>query len=182
MAEQSAASKSRQQLEGILRSPTRLRAVITIFLVGAWYFGVYQPAVTRIEAKQRQLDGERKRLLLASNIEDLRNENNRFRSRFAKQNDQNAAVQYLIKGVRAFPLKLTNLDHKMPKDVGPFKTIFVTLGVEGEYPTLEKLMRWIETNPRMYRIDQIRIDPLRFGCKNNQNIYKMQLVIMGVLG
>jgi type II secretory pathway component PulM len=181
MAQPAKVSKTKQQLEGILRSPTRLRAVITIFLVGLWYFAIYQPAVTQIDEKQRQLDGERKRLLLASNIEDLRNENDRFRRRFPTQTDQNAAVQYLIEGVRAFPLKLTNLDHKMPKDVGPFKTMFVTLGVEGEYPTLEKLVRWVETNPRMYRIDQIMLDPPRFGV-TAQNSYKLQLVIMGVLG
>jgi type II secretory pathway component PulM len=181
MAQPAKVSKTKQQIEGILRSPTRLRAVITVFLVGGWYFAIYQPAVTRIEEKQRLLDGERKRLALATNIDDLRIENERFRSRFPKQSDQNAAVQYLIEGVRALPLKLTSLDHKMPKDVGPFKTMFVTLSVQGDYPTLEKLLRWIEVNPRMYRIDQLRLDPPRYGV-SDQNAYSMQVVVMEVLG
>ena len=40
MSQQAKVSKSKQQLEGVLRSPMRLRAVITIFLVGLWYFAI----------------------------------------------------------------------------------------------------------------------------------------------
>jgi type II secretory pathway component PulM len=181
MAQTDQESKSRAQLEALLGSPMRLRAVMTLVLVGAWYFAVYQPAVGHIEQKQQTLAMERKRLQLAETIEHLRSENKRFRDRFPKQRDQNAAIQDLLEGIRPFPLKLTNLDPKPPKDVGPFKSMLLDVGVEGDYLTLEKLLRWLETNPRLYRVDQIRIDPARVGNGGRLN-YRMQLVLMGVLG
>jgi hypothetical protein len=181
MAQQADKPSAKARIQTLLRNPTRLRVAITVVLAGIWFFAIYQPTVAQIGDKQQRLETERKRLALAETIGDLRAETQRFKLRLPKHADQNAAIQYLLDGVRSFPLSNTTLDPKSPKEIGPFKTLVADLGVDGQYADLEKLLRWLETNSRLYRIDQIRIDPAKVG-KGERPAYRMQLIVIGVLG
>jgi hypothetical protein len=166
--------------ESLHRHPNRFRAILTLSLVAFWYFACYQPIVGQIDETRQQYEIERKRLALAEQIEELRKQTQSFADRLPKVVDQNAALQYLIDGVRALPLKLINLEPKMPKDVGPYKSVVADLTVEGNYADAERLLRWVEGNPkRLYRVDAIRLDPSK-PMPGQPRRYKMQILIVGV--
>jgi hypothetical protein len=168
------------RLEALVRHPLQFRVAIAVALIVAWYLAYYQPTVAAIEATRARLEIERKRLGLAEQIEDLRGQAARFRDRIPALTDQNAALQYLLDAVRAYPLKLTSLEPKPPKEVGPYKTLVVDITVEGAYGDLERLLRWVETNPeRLFRVDLIRLERARLQGPGVPR-YQMQLVITGV--
>ena len=129
-------------------------------LLGAWYVALYQPAIARITTMTRRLGAERRRLELAVQIEDLRLLTRRFQERLPRSPDQNEVVQYLVGGIRQRPIKLVSLVPKDTSELGPYKRVQVVVSVEGSYASLEALVRRIETDPHLFRIEQID-DPTR---------------------
>ena len=68
-------------------------------------------------------------------------------------------MQYLLGGIRRFPLRLTALDCDPPRDVGPYKAVVLRVDLEGAFFDMDALLRWLESNPRLFRIDSLRISP-----------------------
>ena len=50
--------------------------------------------------------------------------------------------------------------------------------LEGRFLNLNALLRWLETNDRLCRVDLIRIVP----HQKDNNLVKMQLTVLGVMG
>jgi hypothetical protein len=174
------ASAIRERLDALVRNPVQFRAALAAVLVAAWFFACYRPAVGRIDELGRRIDVERKRLALGKEIEALREQTGRFHDRIPKQVDQDAAVQYLLDGVRSYPVKLTNLEPKPTKDVGPYRALIAELSVEGAYAELERLLRWIETDrERLFRVDSVRLDRTKAAAGEARR-YQMHLVVTGV--
>lgn len=169
--------------EGILRSPMRLRVVIGGLMFGSWFLAVYQPAVDQIERAKRRLDTETKRSMLADEIAGLREQTERFMKRVPPKADQNEVVQHLLEGIRSRPVKLVNLEPKGTVELGPFKLLQVGVSLEGDYAGLEQLLRWIETEPRMFRVEQIRMEPEREKATADGGAqYTLELLVLSVLG
>ncbi len=161
-----------------LHDPVQLRVFIVSMALTAGYLFVYMPLSSEITETTRQLTKEQQRLELARDIEHLRAEQRRFESRLPKKRDPNEWVEYLLGGIRVLPLKLVALDSKAPQDVGPFKAIVLNCELEGAFQDMEQLLRWIEFNDRLFRIDSVKISPHR----SNNGTLVMQLVVLGVLG
>jgi type II secretory pathway component PulM len=179
----SSVSRLKGALEGILRSPLRLRVVVGVTLLGAWYVALYQPAIARITTVTRRLGAERRRLELAVQIEDLRLLTRRFQGRLPRSPDQNEVVQYLVGGIRQRPIKLVSLVPRDTSELGPFKLVQVVVSVEGSYASLEALVRWIETDPHLFRIEQIDIQRARAQARPGQaGVYVLELTVVGIYG
>ncbi len=125
-----------------------------------------------------KLAAEEKRLSVAEDIEHLRKEEKRFVQRIPGKRDPDEWIEYFLSGIRPLPLKLNSLDAKPPIDVGPYQAIVVNCELEGSFPDMEKLIRWIEYNDRLIRIDLLRINPHRSG----NGTMVLSLVLLGVMG
>lgn len=161
-----------------LHHPLQLRIFVAAVVLLIGYGAVYMPLDGAIEDTTHQLTKEEHRLNLARDIEHLRAEQKRFQDRLPKQRDPNEWVEYLLGGIRALPLKLVTLDAKTPLDVGPYKAVVLICELEGGFHDMESLLRWIEFNDRLFRIDSVKISPHR----SNNGTLVMTLIVLGVMG
>lgn len=172
--------------ENILRSPFQLRAVVGVVLLGTWYFGLYQPMVTQTLTMTQVLKTERKRLELATTIEDLRLLTRRFQEKVNQSSDQNEVVQYLMGGIRQRPIKLVSLVPKSTSELGVYKLVQVAISVEGSYTNMEALMRWIEADPHLFRIEQFEFELARTQSvaepQDEDGLYSLSLIVVGIFG
>jgi Tfp pilus assembly protein PilO len=173
--------KAKGQLRQVvehLQKPIHLRISITGVLLVSWYFAVDTPIEESISVTTRQVAQEKKRLGLALEIEKLRKQVSKFEGRLPQKTDPNEWVQYMLEGVRAYPLKLVLLDTDKPRDLGPYKAIVVRLTLEGGYRDINAFLRWVESNPRLLRIDSVRLEPKR----NDHGVVAADLIVLGVMG
>jgi len=168
----------KEQLVNRLYDPVQLRVFTTGVVLLAGYAGIFMPLSERIETASRQLAVETKRLDLAREIEDLRSQHERFKDRIPEKSDANEWVQYVLGGIRGFPLKLVALDSDPLREIGPYKTLVLRIELEGSFPEMNGFVGWLETNERLFRVDTVRIQPHRSG----NGTMVMQLVVLGVMG
>ena len=161
-----------------LHNPTQLRAIVTGLVLLVGYVGVYMPLSGGMEATGRELTQEQKRLELACDVEHLRAQFDRFKHRLPKQRDPNEWVQYVLDGVRKFPLKLAKLDAEAARDLGPYKAVVLRMEFEGAFSDLDSFLGWLETNERLFRVDTVKIAPHRSG----NGTLVLQMVVLGVMG
>jgi hypothetical protein len=171
-------SAIKAQLVDRLHNPVQLRVLIAGTVLLAGYAGIYVPLSGQIDATSRQLAAETKRLDLARAIEHLRSQHKKFKNRVPEKSDANEWVQYVLGGIRRFPLKLVGLDTDPIRDVGPYKAIVLRIELEGAFPGMNGLLAWFETNERLFRVDLVRIQPHRSG----NGTLVMQLTVLGVMG
>ena len=105
-----------------------------------------------------------------------------FQARLPHTADQNEVVQYLVGGIH-HTIKLVTLEPKATTELGPYKLIQIFVSVEGSYASLEALVRWIETDTHLFRIELIEIEPARESSSPGQaNVYSLALSVLGVVG
>ena len=136
------------------------------------------PLSGEIEETSRKLASEKKRLDLARDIEHLRAQHKTIKHRLPEKSDTNEWVQYVLGGVRRFPLKLVTLDSDPLRHVGPYKAVVLRIELEGQFPDMNGFLGWLETNERLFRADSVRIQPHRSG----NGTLVMQLTVLGVMG
>ena len=105
----------------------------------------------------RKIVREQKLAVLAEKIEQLQTQCKQIDNWLPKQTDSKEWMQYMLDGIRKLPLKLVKLDFLAPRTVGPYQAMVMRIEVEGSYYDLDRLLRWIETNPRLLRVDDVGI-------------------------
>jgi type II secretory pathway component PulM len=198
MSEAAKSSKGLKSIEAALRAmshnPSQLRVVLAVGLAVVWYMAVYQPLQGQLDSATQRLDTERKRLALASQVERMREEVARFEQRLpvrvsaGSPVDPNEAVQHLLDGVRRLPVRLVSVDPGQVQEFGPYKAVSVKIKAEGSYADLDRMLRWVETNPRMFRVDAIVVEPAEAvgaaarAAASKDPCYAMDLTVVGVIG
>jgi Tfp pilus assembly protein PilO len=167
-----------RELLANLHDPFRLRVLVTGLMLLVGYVGIYMPLSGRIEETTRKLSDERRREELANEVDCLRAQVARFQARLPVDTDTNQWVQYVLSGIRQFPLKLNNMGSHSPQRVGPYEAVALYIEVEGEYSDLDSFLHWLETNDRLFRIDSAKIAPAR----NENDKLTMQLELLGLKG
>ena len=84
-------------------------------------------------------------------------------------------MQYVLAGVRKFPLKLTNLDSDDPQRVGPYEAVVLHVELAGGFQHLDAFLHWLESNHRLFRVDSAKIAPSR----GERGGLVMQLTLLG---
>ena len=161
-----------------LHNPLQLRVFVTTLILLAGYLGVYVPLSHDIDATARGLETEKKRLQLACEIEHLRAQYDRFQHRLPHKADPNEWVQYVLGGIRGFPLKLARLDADPPRTVGPYRAVALRIELEGAFRDHSAFLRWLETNDRLFRVEAVNLMPHRSG----NGTVVMQLTVLGMMG
>lgn len=185
MAATSKKTASPSVLRSVVENPSRLKVVLSALFLAGWYFGIHAPLSGKIEERTTTIKAERDRLELAKLVDHLRNETARVSARIPDDSDGNEWIAFLMNQVRKFPLKLVSLDPRPPTEVGPYKVVSFRMAVEGKYMELERLLRSIETSPRILRVELAKISPkLEDSSTRNkrasQNM-ELQLHILGVI-
>ncbi len=159
-----------------LHNPLQLRICVLVVALAAGYFGVYMPLNGRIVETTRKLDRDRKMLDLVSSIEQLQKQYHQFESRVPQQADSKEWVQFVLNGISQLPVNLVSLDCKIPKELGPYKAIVLQVQLEGTFFELDQVFRWVESNRRLLRADDIRLAPRR----GAEGAITMQLTLVGM--
>ena len=105
----------------------------------------------------------KKHLELARDIELLRDQVKQFKRRLPEDTDSNEWVEYVLTGLRTIRLKLVALDPKATVQHGPFHLVVLRIELEGGFHDLDRLLGWIESNERLFRVESIRIEPYKNG-------------------
>jgi hypothetical protein len=178
----------KSQLIERLHNPLQLRILVIGTVLLAGYGAVYVPLTTQIAKTAQALDRERKMAVLAQSLEHLQTQCARFAKRLPQQADSKEWMQYMHEGIRTFPLKLSKLDCLAPRQIGPYKVMVLTIELEGSLFDLDRFLRWIETNPRFLRADEITI-ALAAGKERgkpkgseNKDDMTMKLTVLGMAG
>jgi type II secretory pathway component PulM len=176
------ANRSKVLLEGVVQNPLRFRVALGIGLVVVWFFVFYQPAVSRIELTRDALTAERKQLDTALQIDLLRRQVAAFQSSQPSRTDQNEMVQYLVAAIRQRPVKLVNLEPRGTIELGPYRVQQITIVIEGDYASLVALLHWIESDPRLFRIERLRLEAERVKSDSSNPALRPCKLDIGVLG
>ena len=171
-------TRFKAELVARLQNPAQLRAFLVALLLLIGYVGVYMPLSSGMETTSRKLAQEKRRLDLARDIEHLRAQSESFQNRLPEQRDPNEWVEYVLSGVRSFPVKLAKLDADAARDLGPYKAVVLRMEFEGSFSGLDSFLGWLESNERLFRVDSVKIAP----HKGGNGKLTMQLVVLGVMG
>jgi hypothetical protein len=90
--------------------------------------------------------------------------------------DTNEWVQYLLGGIRQFPVKLVSLDPDGTGQIGPFKVAVMRVEMEGQFKDLGEFLQWLALNQRLFRVSTIRLAPGR----DDDGLLSLQLTLTGV--
>lgn len=147
----------KNQLNDLLHDPLGLRVVVIGAILLAGYGAVYTPLSARNDVRNRTIKREQKLADLAEKLEHLQAQCKRLDKWLPKQSDNKEWMQYMLDGIRKFPVKLSKLDCLAPRPVGPYQAVVMRIEMEGSYYELDEFLRWLEQNPRLLRIDEISI-------------------------
>ena len=102
----------------------------------------------------------------------------KFRDRLPQGTDPNEWVEYTLAGIRSFPLKLLKLEPQGVKKFGPFQIMVLRIEIQGSFADLERLLGWLEFNPRLLRIDVVNIQK----SGGVEGGLTLRLTVLGVIG
>ncbi|HTQ37435.1 MAG TPA: type 4a pilus biogenesis protein PilO [Pirellulales bacterium] len=161
-----------------LHNPGFLRAVVTGIVLAVAYVGVFSPLAANIDEDMHKLAAQKKLLETVQDIETLRKEYATFKDRVPDKADTDEWVQYMLVGIRQFPLKLILLDPGAPKEVGPYKGIVMRIELNGQLRDMNDFLKWLESNPRLVRVDIMDIET----SIQTKGALVMHLTVVGVTG
>jgi hypothetical protein len=167
-----------QDLLQPLHGPCRLCAVTTGLMLLVGCAGIYLPLSTWIDDTARSLQRERTRQDLCCQVECLRAQVDKFAARLPQKTDTNEWVEYLLGGLRKFPLHLVTLDCGAARRIGPYEGVVFRMELEGAFRDLDAFLHWVETNQRLFRVESAKIVPARSGA----NRVTAQMALMGLKG
>jgi hypothetical protein len=166
------------RLDQNLREPVRLRIIIGVVMIGAWYALIYTPINDRIELTARDRARTEAHLDSARAIDALRIEVAKFQGYLPPRSDTNEWVEYVLGGVRKLPIKVLKLEPQAVRKHGPFEVVVLKMELQGAFADIDALLAWIEVNPRLLRIDAIVLEP---GRAEGEGL-TLRLTVLGVLG
>lgn len=148
-------------LQKRLQDPVQLRMFLTGFVLLLGYGCVYIPLSDAIAKESRQLVAEQQRNQLTIDITRLERQQATFAKRLPTSADSNEWMQYILGGIRKWPVQLHSLDPKPSRRIGPYQIAEFSVELEGAFTNLSAFVHWIESNDRLLRIDHIKITPSR---------------------
>jgi Tfp pilus assembly protein PilO len=160
-----------------LHDPVQLRVLVTALVLLAGYAGVYLPLSGGLEEAAGRRAAEQRRLELGRDLDQLRAQFKLFEGRLPAGSDPNEWVQYVLAGIRRFPLKLVKLEPDKPRAVGPYKAVVLRIALEGSFADLDRFLRWLDGNERLLRVDSVKLEP-----DPRAGRLAMHLVVLGMMG
>jgi Tfp pilus assembly protein PilO len=142
-----------------LRHPLKLRAIICLTMIGAWYFFFFMPLGDQTQMTTARIGRERKRIATAKEIEALKKALAPSQGHIPTEADFSELMRHMVDHLRSSPLKVVDLKPEAPKDLGPFEAIGIQLVLDGQFADIDAFLSWIESSDRHLRVDSIKLDP-----------------------
>jgi Tfp pilus assembly protein PilO len=162
-----------------LHNPTELRVFLLALVLGISYGSIYLPLNKTTASTARKLEDAKKRLKLAEEVENLHSQYSKVESRIPKNPDASEWIQFVLNGIRQSPVKLEAFNPDAPKAMGSYQVLGIKIKVSGSYADLDDLLHWLESNPRLFRVDSIKLSA---GGRDDDGAIRMELAILGVMG
>jgi Tfp pilus assembly protein PilO len=163
-----------------LHNPTELRLFLLAVILGIGYSAIYMPLDKTIAATTRKLQDSRKRLTLADEVEALRKQFRSVQSRIPENSDTNEWMQYVLGGLRQSPLKLESFSPGQAQAIGSYQVINIKIKVSGSFSDLDQFIYWLESNPRLFRVESVKMAPGGSGADAGD--IGMDVTIIGIVG
>jgi len=162
-----------------LHNPTELRLFLMALVLGIGYAAIYLPLNKTIAATTLKLEKARKRLDLADEVQVLREQFRSIQSRIPDNGDTNEWMQYVLGGLRQSPLKLESFNPSAPQTLETYQVLSLKIKVSGSFADLEQFIYWLESNPRLFRVDSLKLG--QGGAKGEAGEMGMDIVVVGVM-
>ena len=162
-----------------LHDPNQLRLVLTAIVLAVAYVAIYQPFDKRIAATKHSLAEARKRLALAHDVEELRQQFRPVEARLPQQIDSKEWEQHMLSCIRQFPLKLESFQPLTPRELGPYKAMAMQIELSGSFAELDRFLYWLESNQRLFRVDSVNISPV---ARSGESVRLMKIIVLGLMG
>ncbi len=166
------------ELDRRLRDPPQLRLALCAVMLAVWYGLIYSPLSARIEETVLDRTRTESHLTTALDIEALQRETAKVRGRIPAQTDPNEWVEYLLGGIRKFPVRMLKFEPQSMRKHGPFDVVVLKVELQGRYSDLDAVLAWIEVNPRLLRIDALALEPGR----GETDSLVLRLTVLGIAG
>jgi Tfp pilus assembly protein PilO len=172
----SKANKSRLLLEQ-LRHPIKLRLVLNLTILAAWYFLFYSPLSDEMALTRTRTSKEQKRITTAREVEVVRKSLVAYKDRVPVKSDLNELIHYVMGRIRSSPLKLVDLQPDKAKAIGPYDAIALRLTMEGTCQEIDELLAWVQKERRLLRVDSLSLAPSTKGMVKHQGKEPLKLNI-----
>jgi Tfp pilus assembly protein PilO len=159
MNQKSATPDPRNLILNQLRNPLKLRFILGLSMLGAWFFFFFMPLCEQTEVTAGRIARDVKRIATAREIDQLKKSLAPYQGLVPAGANLNELMRQVIDQLRSSPLKLIDLKPGTAKDLGPYETIGLQLALEGRFNDLDAFLGWIEADARHLRVDSIKIDP-----------------------
>jgi Tfp pilus assembly protein PilO len=161
-------------LEQHLSDPIKLRLMTAGGLLLLSVVLIYMPLSKKIDENKRLLAAEKERNSYIVDYEKLQKQAESFQSLIGDKCDTNEWANYLLGGLGKYQVKLRGMESKQPRKVGPYGAAAFSLDIEGEYSELKNYIEWVESSPRLIRIDTMQFEKRPKGLK-------MKILILGII-
>ncbi len=164
-----------------LHDPTQLRVVLMLIVLAIGYGAIFMPFDKVVADARRDLAQSEKLLKLAGEVDLLRKEYRLVETRLAKSTDSNEWMQYVLEKIRQSPLTLVSFNPGVVDSLGPYKVVTLKIKLSGAFGELDEFLCWIESNPRLFRVNNIALGAVRGKDKATGRV-EMELTVLGLMG
>jgi Tfp pilus assembly protein PilO len=167
-----------------LHNPTELRLCLMAVTLGIGYAAVFLPLNRTIAATTRKLADAQKRLDLAAEVEVLRKQFRSVQSRIPDNGDTSEWMQYVLGGLRQSPLQLESFTPGPSQALGSYQVLSIKIKASGSFEDLDKFIYWLESNPRLFRVDNLKLSPGGGGAgggAGEAGDISMEIAVSGVI-
>ncbi|NLF08651.1 MAG: hypothetical protein GX594_11845 [Pirellulaceae bacterium] len=161
-----------------LHDPVILRLCVIAAMTAIGYFAVYAPLQEKNAATSIKLKKDQNLLELGADLESLVANYSKFKDRIPEQTDSKEWAQYILDGLRGFPVELSTLDCSGTAKLGPYRTMVLKVNMEGPFREIDNCIRWLETNKRLLWIEEFALTP----SKDANNYVTIKMTIVGLSG
>jgi Tfp pilus assembly protein PilO len=176
-AQERRASKKNSLLES-LHNPVHLRAAVLMVVLAAGYGGIYLPLNNKVDITNSKLINARNQLNLAAEVEQLRKQFREVEDRLPKQTDATEWMEFMLNGIRHSPLKLDSFSPGTVQAAGSYQVISLSIRLSGSLEDVQKFILWLESNERLFRVDNLRLSPVNIGGEDCVN---MDIMVLGII-
>ena len=156
----------------------QLRIFVTATVLLVAYTCMYSPLSGKIADATAEINRQQKLCQLASDVEHLRAQYQGFVDRLPTQSDSKEWVQYLLDGIRRFPLRLTDAGLRPGAGRGPLQGCRAAGRTGGGLFRHRRLapLAGIESPPAPHRFRE------HLALARNKDILIVQLTLLGMMG
>lgn len=158
-----------------MSDPVKLRLATAGGLLLLFVILVYMPFSEKIDENRRLLAEEETRNRCLVDCARLQRQSDAFKSLVDEKHDTNEWTNYLLDGLGKYQVKLRGMTSRQQQEVGPYGVASFSMEIEGEYSELRNYVEWVESSPRLIRIDSLQLE------QRPKDLLKMKIVILGVI-